>query len=355
MKENFQTLDQHLRDNNMFNGNILVADKQEILYSASFGHRLISPFAPVNYDTIFELASVSKQFTAFAALKTFKDAGISLNTDIRLYLTNFPYEGITLKNLLNHTSGLPDYMELFLAHWDHSQIATNKDVLELMIRHKPQCHFQPGIDWEYSNTGYVLLALIIEQISKLPFPDVLQKQVFHPLNMTRSFVYNRRFEAKKIENYAFGYVFNPTTGQFDLPDNTEGYELVYFLDGIQGDGTVNSTLGDLLIWNNAILDKKIPEDLRMQMFSETQKTDGESIGYGMGWLLDSQSDTGNIVYHSGGWPGYTSYNAIYTDRNISVILLCNQAEDLEFQQQLINTLENIVFEKSFELPVRKRE
>lgn len=123
MKSEFDLLDKHIRQNELFNGNILAAKKNDILYSGSFGSCNDKHLnKSIDRSTIFELASVSKQFTAYAALKTFKTANESIDTDIRKYLIDFPYEGITVRNLLNHTSGLPDYFQLFDKHWDKNKI-----------------------------------------------------------------------------------------------------------------------------------------------------------------------------------------------------------------------------------------
>ena len=154
MKTNFESLDRHIRHNNLFNGNILVAHKEVIIYQASFGFTNDSKQNNlINADTIFELASVSKQFTAYATLSAFKTAKEDIDNDIRVFIPNLPYEDITTRNLLNHTSGIPDYFQLLSENWDQNKIACNKDVLDLIIKIKPKVYFFPNEKWEYSNTG----------------------------------------------------------------------------------------------------------------------------------------------------------------------------------------------------------
>jgi CubicO group peptidase (beta-lactamase class C family) len=182
MKPNFDRLDNHIRQHNLFNGNLLVANYSEITYAGSFGFTNdTKQNSLINQNTIFELASVSKQFTAYCILKTIKSINESIDNDIRKYLPNFPYEAVTIRNLLNHTSGLPDYFLLLDQHWDKSKIATNRDVLNLIIKYKPEIHFAPNQKWEYSNTGYVLLALLVENITGISFAKKMEEQIFKPL------------------------------------------------------------------------------------------------------------------------------------------------------------------------------
>ncbi len=352
MKTNFESLDRHIRHNNLFNGNILVAHKEVIIYQASFGFTNDSKQNNlINADTIFELASVSKQFTAYATLSAFKTAKEDIDNDIRVFIPNLPYEDITTRNLLNHTSGIPDYFQLLSENWDQNKIACNKDVLDLIIKIKPKVYFFPNEKWEYSNTGYVLLASLIETISGISFAEFIDNNIFNPIHMQSSFVYNRRFKPKEINNYAYGMVYNEAKNIFESPDNIADYNAVFYLDGIQGDGTVHSTISDLLKWNNEILNKtNLDENLVDLMLSNTQIINNKKIEYGMGWIINNDAKLGKIVYHGGSWPGYSTYNSIYLDSGYSIISLCNQPKNLEIEQQIIIAMENILFDQPFQLP-----
>ncbi|MBL7980072.1 MAG: beta-lactamase family protein [Bacteroidetes Order II. Incertae sedis bacterium] len=352
MKANFERLDKHIRHNNLFNGNLLVALNEEVIYQGSFGFTNNSKQNNlINSNTIFELASVSKQFTAYAALFAFKTARENIDNDIRVFIPNFPYENITTRNLLNHTSGLPDYFQLLDENWDKNKIACNKDVLDLIVKVNPKIHFSPNEKWEYSNTGYVLLASLIEIISGTSFAEFIDENIFKPITMQNSFVYNRRLKPKKINNYAYGIVYNEAKNIFELPDNISDFNDVFYLDGIQGDGTINSTISDLLKWNNEILNKSILDrNLVDIMLSNTQILNNEKVEYGMGWIINDDAKLGKIVYHGGSWPGYSTYNSIYLDEGYSIVSLCNQPKNLEIEQQIIIAMENILFDKPFELP-----
>jgi CubicO group peptidase (beta-lactamase class C family) len=352
MKPYFDQLDKHIRQNNLFNGILLVAYKDEIVYSGCFGHTnnpTENQF--INQNSVFELASVSKQFTAYTALKTFKITGEGIDTDIQKYLPNFPYEQVTARTLLNHTSGLPDYFVIFDQHWDKTKIATNNDVLNLLVTHHPPALFKPTTNWEYSNTAYVLLALLIEVLSSTSFDKAVQQQLFEPLKMKDSLIYNRRWKPKIIDQYAFGTIYNSSKDIFELPDDNIDYNAVYYLDGIQGDGTVNSTALDLLKWNNEMLLPNIlDKDLIELATTNTETQANETIDYGMGWLINKNAELGKTIFHGGSWPGYSTYNSIYLDKGYSIISLCNQPKSLEIEQQLIVAMEAIVFNKSFEMP-----
>ena len=195
--------------NKSINGNFLIAEKGNVIYKKSFGLANESTKEKLNDNSIFELASVSKQFTAMAIMILKEKGKLHIDDDFTKYIPELShYKGITIKNLLNHTGGLPDYMVLMDSLFDKSKIATNKDIIILFARYTPKVLFPPNTKWEYSNTGYALLASIIEKASGISYKDYLQKVIFTPLNMTNTFVYSRRYAPQKIKNYAFGYVYS---------------------------------------------------------------------------------------------------------------------------------------------------
>jgi CubicO group peptidase (beta-lactamase class C family) len=246
-----------LHNKQQFFGNVLIADKGNIIYQKSFGKGNHVSNTDLNAESVFELASVSKQFTAMGIMLLKKQGKLNYEDSLRKFFPELPYYNITVRQLLNHTSGLPDYMQLFTIHWDRTKIATNKDLIALLAKHKPAMHFVPGEKWEYSNTGYALLASIIEKASGENFGDYLQKNIFQPLGMKSTLVYRRRYEKKTIPNYAFGYVYDRDK-KFALPDSVkEVAPVVFCLDGIVGDGTVNSTVNDLLKWDRALYTEKL--------------------------------------------------------------------------------------------------
>ncbi|HFK5545293.1 TPA: serine hydrolase domain-containing protein [Elizabethkingia anophelis] len=346
MKNVFDILENYIKKIK-FNGNIMIAERRKVLYAGSFGNNYHpEEKRELSRSSVFELASVSKPFTAFAMLKVMDVYHLSLHTDVKYFLPDFPYEGISVFQLLNHTSGLPDYMELFEEFWDKTIIADNSDVLGLLIALRPKVYFNPGERWDYCNTGYVILAVILEKITGFSFPEVLKKYIFRPLDMKNTMVYNRRKKPQLIPDYAFGVSNDPETGKLKLPDKIKGEEYVYYLDGIQGDGTVNSTLDDLLIWNNAILEQYLVDEKYLDlMFEPTINNDGQVFPYGLGWELDEKKNGEKQVYHTGGWPGYFTYNSLYLNSGISVILLCNKPDSEDVENEMLQKLEDAAFGK----------
>ena len=263
----FESIDRYLQgqaDYYKFNGNVLISEKDRIIYQKSFGYSDFNRQIPLNDTSVFELASVSKQFTAMGILMLQKQGLIDLNDSLRKFFPELPYYNIKIHHLLTHTSGLPNYGVLLFNKWDRKKIAFNNDVISMLAEEKPASYFKPGEKWEYCNTGYVLLASIVEKVSGLTFKDFMDQNIFVPLQMRHTRVYNTRRSGEKLDNYAYGYVWSDSLKRFVLPDSLSDYDYVYFLDGIQGDGIINSTTGDLLKWNKFIYENNLGFDSIIQ-------------------------------------------------------------------------------------------
>jgi CubicO group peptidase (beta-lactamase class C family) len=314
-----------LHSKGKFNGNILIADKGEVVYKNSYGFANETTKEKLTENSIFELASVSKQFTAMAIVLLKKAGKLNYEDKLDKFIPalNF-YENITIRNLLNHTGGLPDYMAIMDTVFDKSKIATNKDMISIFAKAKPAILFKPNTKYEYSNTGYALLASIIEKASGLTYKNYLDKVIFKPLQMTNSFVYTRRLAPRKIKNYAYGYVYIEKAKKYVLPDDYDDTNMVIWLDGIVGDGTVNSTTGDLLKWDKALYtDVLINDEDRKDIFSGITFANGKKSNYGFGWLVENNKVLGKIVNHTGSWPGYATFIERNLDSNKTIIVLQN--------------------------------
>ena len=325
------------------NGNFLVAEKGQIVYKKSFGIANEDTRQALNENSVFEIASVTKQFTAMATMMLYEKGKLNLDDDITKFIPELAfYKGITIRNLLNHTSGLPDYMELFEKIFDKTKIATNKDVISIFAQRQPKVIFAPNTKHEYCNTGYALLASIIERVSKDSYPNYLQKNIFKPLKMTNTFVYKRRLAPKKISNYAYGYVYSESLKKYTLPDELEQTKYVVMLDGVVGDGGVNSTVTDLLKWDralytNQLLSKKGIEE----MFQMTALNNNSQVDYGYGWQIENHKEFGKIVYHGGGWPGYATFFARHITDDKTIIILQNH-DNITLP---LNAIRNILYNK----------
>lgn len=343
-----------IREQATFNGVILVAEQGVTLLCEAIGSAEFSSegIRPLTTESMFELASVSKPITAMGIIRLQQLGKLQWEDPVSRWLPELPYPGITVRHLLTHTSGLPDYMELFAKEWNPAQYATNEDVLHMLAAHRPDSLFAPNDSWMYSNTGYIMLAILIERISGRSYADFLSEQIFQPLGMTRTRVYNRRVDPGPVpEDYAWGYVYRLDRGGYVLPDEVPELNYVHYLDGLQGDGMVNSTVGDLLRLDRALYDDGfMAPQLREVMFAPVVLNNGETYDYGFGWLIEHHKRLGHIMYHSGGWPGYATLFKRYVDHDVTLILLQNGERDFAYTQQLIQSIEQIISGERYEVP-----
>lgn len=349
----FDSLFSSLYHNHLFSGSVLIAEGGKTLYQQAFGLADIDHKKKLNTHTVFELASVSKQFTATAILQLAEQQKLSFDDSLGKFFPQLPYQGVTIKQLLNHTGGEPDYFDVVEKHWDKTKIIDNKTLITLLSQYPPKADFAPGTDWAYSNTGYMLLASIIEKVSELDYETYLKKNIFEPLGMKHSFVYTRRYAPQKINNYALGYEYNDSLQRWELPDSLQQTRFVYYMDGVVGDGCVNSNTEDLLKWDRALYTEQVlSKKWLQQAFTPTVLPNGKQINYGFGWSLYENAVYGKVVNHSGGWPGYMTWFFRYIDKDKTVIILCNKMLPLK---GLTNAVEHILFNEPYEYPVKRQK
>ena len=304
-----------------FNGDVLTAKNGKIVYQQAFGYRDFDSRALLDNQSAFTLCSVSKQFTAMAVMLLKEQHKLKLTDTLRKYFPELPYHNITIANMLTHTSGLPDYQLLMVHNWDHSKIAGNADLIKMLAEKRPPVFFKPGEKYRYCNTGYVMLAAIIEQVSGRPFQDFMREYIFKPAHMGSSHIYNPATSSIK-PRYARGFMYVDSLKKYVPAVNV--YPLVYYLGGIVGDAGMVSTTGDLLKWdralkNKVLLNKHDQED----MFGPHALIDTLSkIYYGYG-VVTGKSDLGPYITHEGIWPGYRTCLTRYTDHDITIIVLSN--------------------------------
>lgn len=265
------------------------------------------------------------------------------------------YEGVTIKNLLTHTGGLPDYMYLLDQEWDKTKFATNESVIQLFKELQPEKEFEPGKDFRYSNTGYLLLASIIERLSGKSFEAYLTEKIFNPLQMDHTFVYRRRFQPKEVENYAYGYIYSDSLKRKILPDEVGNDFYIVFLDGIVGDGMVSSNLHDLLKWDKALYGNTlINEEDRKLIFSSYPIKGNQETDYGFGWFIKQDSLLGKVASHSGRWAGYLTLIERHLDKDKTIIQLFNNETKITSNpiENVHKVLYNLPIEKPYELPVK---
>ncbi|MFM7682869.1 MAG: serine hydrolase domain-containing protein, partial [Bacteroidota bacterium] len=322
--------------NNEFNGNILIAEKGKIIFNKSYGKANEETGEMLNENSQFELASVSKQFTATAIMILKERNQLSLDDPITKYFPELVnYNKVTIKNLLNHTGGLPDYMEILEKKLDTTKILNNKDIVKSLINTKPL--FKANSKFEYSNTGYVLLGQIIEKVSNIPLNDFLQKNIFEKLGMDRTKIVTRRYKPEILINYAYGYVKDLETDKLVLPENYKETKHVIYYDGIYGESSLNSTTIDLYKWDRALYTEQIvSKEYLEEMFKPTTLNNKKRIEYGYGFSIDNNEIYRKRVFHRGSWPGYETYICRNIDDDVLIVVLINrQILNVKFPFKLI--------------------
>lgn len=314
-----------------FSGVVLVADHGKPVYQKAFGFANRETHQPNDTTTIFELASVSKQFTAMLIAMLYQEGKLNVDDAIEKYLPELPYPAITIRHLLNHTSGLPDYQKLMDEKWDKSKVANNDDVISYLKKFHPSVLFKPGEKYEYSNTGYVLLGSIVEKVSGKDFVAYVHEKIFDPLHMTLTDIRNQS-QKNAIKNFALGYVYVKDKNRYARADSFPSSNYTIWLGGRKGPGRVSSTAPDLLKWDRALSTVRLVEQKILdQIYSPAHLNDGSVSNYGFGWMLKTDSTLGKVVYHTGDNPGYRTEIFRCLDCNKSVIILCNN-EHPDFQK-----------------------
>lgn len=304
-----------LRQN--FNGGILIAKDGEIIYEKYTGKTDLRKKDSITSSTAMHIASTSKTFTATAILRMVQEGKLSLDDSLQKFFPGFPYSRITVKMLLNHRSGLPNYL-YFMSNnkwgiqpngkWNH-QYATNQDVLRMMYDKRPDPTGTPGARFNYSNTNYVLLAMIVEKISGISFPAYMRQKFFEPLQMKDTHV----FTLKDTLTATPSFTNNGIYWDYD------------FLDATYGDKNVYTTPQDLLKWDQALYtDQLIEKPLLDSAFAPYSFEKPSIHNYGLGWRLQLLPNGKKVVYHFGKWHGSNAAFARLIDEKATIIILGNR-------------------------------
>lgn len=298
-----------LAEKSRFNGSALVAHDGKILYTHQFGYANFKTREMLTDTTEFQLGSVSKQFTAVAIMMLKERGLLNYNDSVVKYFPDFPYTGVTIRMCLDHRSGLPNYMFTCSAEYhDDGTLIDNMDVMHMLAEYKPHCYFKPDRKFEYCNTNYCVLAAIVEKITGDRFADFARKNIFGPLGMTHTFIYDKYDTV--VPNRATGYNKNYARAGVD------------FLDGVAGDKGVYSTVTDLLKWDQALYGNKLVSQatLKEAYTPHTRWLNGHS--YGFGWRL-FQYDGDTIIYHGGWWHGFNADFIRDVKKGNTIIVLSN--------------------------------
>ena len=284
----------------------------KFVFERSYGYADIDARTPITADTAFDLASVSKQFAAMAIMMLEENGKLSYDDAVSKYVPELQvYEGVTIRHLLLHTGGLPDYYDVI----DTSAgMPTNQDAAELLGK-MAKADFPPGERYEYSNAGYDMLGPIVEAASGMRFAEFVQQRIFTPLGMNNSRVHDDTLPV--IPNRARGY--EPVEGGFALNDYSA-------LNAIVGSGDLFSTLNDLYRWDQALYTEALVSAATLELaFTSGTNHKGESLDYGFGWRTEEYAGHKRLR-HGGSWVGFRSHIARIPDLRFTVILLSNRAD-----------------------------
>lgn len=291
-----------------FNGGLLVSRNGKIIFEAYNGLKEVLKGDSINSSTSFHLASVSKTITAMAVLKLFEDKSISIDQPVASFLNGFPFPKITVRNLLSHRSGLPNYVH-FAEHlgWDTKKTLTNQDILQLIINKSDLLDIgRPDAYFDYCNTNYALLALIVEKVSSLSFANYLDQTIFKPLGMTRSFVFGMEMADAVLPSYKFNNQKEP----------------FMFLDAVYGDKNIYSTPRDMMKWDMALYDTSFFSQKIIDEAFKGYSYERKGVkNYGLGWRLYEMPSGKKIVYHNGWWHGNnTVFSRLPQDTTVIIVL-----------------------------------
>jgi len=296
-----------------FNGALLVASDGKILCDTVLGYSDFKTKQLLNNTTAFYIASLAKPFTALAIMQLKEQKKLTYDDPISLYVPNLPAftQKVSLRQLLNHTSGIPDYEK----EMSSVKNLTNVHVIQWLAT-KNSLNFSPGDKFEYSNTGYIILADIIEKISGKSYADFLNEAIFKPLNLNRTIVYDTTKPV--ITNRAIGY---------NKDKKLDDYSIL-----TTGDGSIFSTTKDLFVWEEALYDQKLLSTKEMEnAYKVATLNNGSISNYGFGWNIEEKNGH-KIVSHTGGLNGYRACIWRNLHDKTVIIVLTNQGDAFPLQE-----------------------
>ncbi|MBQ6306337.1 MAG: beta-lactamase family protein [Bacteroidales bacterium] len=301
------------------NGVVLYAEQGRVVYEKAFGWRDLSKRQKdsLRVDDAFQLSSDSKMFTAEAIMLLKAEGKLDYDDDVRKYIPQLPYEGVTIRHLLNHRSGLPRYDALADKHWpDRKKPFSNEAMIKMLAEKKPEPYGTPDGSYFYNNINYALLATVVERASGQHFEDFMRERIFEPLGMSHSYIYSMR---------------NDTLVSLYMPVDAHGHDLFKngplktqndYLNGVMGDKIMFSTVEDLWKFNQA-LDKHVllPDSLQAEAFKPGSPEWKNGENYGFGWRMSKERP--GMYFHFGWWKGYRSAIIRDTNKNRFLALLTN--------------------------------
>ncbi len=327
---------QILEESGQFNGSILVAQDDDIIVSQGYGFANFEHEISNTSETKFRLASITKQFTATAALILQNQGKLELKEKISSYLPGSPveWEKVTVHHLLNHTSGIPEHTDSLNWNTTGREKHSKQKIIDL-FKNKP-LNFQPGERFDYSNSGYILLGALIEKVSALSYEEFLNKNIFKPLGMNNT---GYDHSQKILKQRASGYEIN----------NDEIIHSGYLDMSVPyASGALYSTVEDIFLWNQSFYSNKIlPEDTLDKMITPNPLV----ANYGYGCIINQKHDC-KVIGHAGGIHGFNTIYEHYLEEKLCIVILCNLLQRTS-SGEIANTLGAIFFEEGYSIPKKR--
>jgi CubicO group peptidase (beta-lactamase class C family) len=350
------------------NGVMLVAVRDTVLIEYAYGELKLTGEPPrrdvpennrITETTLFDLASISKQFTAVSVLQLCAQGKISLDDTITLYFPNLPYRGVTIKHLLTHTSGIPEYFKFKYTVYGSAAFVDNQHLLQVLEKQKYAKTFQTGTKFEYVNTNYAILAALVAQVSGMPFEEYVHENIFKPAGMENTCFFTEivGIDAKHGKKYADVDPKSEDVNVKPLPSDVpiaighrKGGVLAKYdrLNGVLGDKGIYSNVEDMLRWANAMfVDYKIlPKewvDLASQRENQLKNGTLPASIYGYGYRIEESPEHGKLVYHGGLWNGFQNLFLYRPSDNVVIIFLSNLYNKAHAgrSNQMLNILDGI--------------
>lgn len=301
-----------------FNGNILVAREGEVIFNDFIGYADLDTKDTLSLNSVYQLASLSKQFTAMAVIQLKERDSIDYDDKMVQYIPEFKgnnhhyYDSITIRHLLNHTSGLSNYLYLIERYMDNNRKPYNDVVVDLLAKHRQYLSFKPGTRFQYSNTGYMILALIVERVSGKRFDEFVHDNIFSPLQMNHSFVYSSAYDKKNYDERLKGY--RRFRNNYWVPETQH--------DGVVGDKGICASAIDLYKWDQALYSNTlVSQEVLKDIFKQGELESGRRIDYGFGFRLKRDVDGNKVAYHDGLWNGFRNSIYRYLNDTSTIIIL----------------------------------
>lgn len=293
-----------------FNGSILVGYKGKLIYEEAFGVSNKAIGLNNTLETPTQIASITKTFTGTAVMWLQQKGFLNIEDKVQQYIWEFPYEDITIEQLLSHQSGLKDYIKFSGRYWNSSEPMYNDEVLRQFTNYKFGLKFTPGEKFNYSNSNYAILGLIIERVSGMQYKKFMNKYIFEPLHMDNTYVYD------PTDEYSFAYS-RSYNAHFTEWKNTHQ-------DGVYGDKGIFTTAEDLYKWDQALYSNNfISGETADDTFTPRLPWE-KTKNYALGWRMRTFPNGEKYAYHTGWWHGYQGIFSRYMKDNFTVVILSNR-------------------------------